>query len=88
MGSQMAQPQSKAKSLAILAPLEANTESCFSPFSSNWFIKRIAHVYNPGIYFTFTVAMVTKMVENRPKIEKLPFCSKFEAFGGIFLRKR
>ena len=36
----------------------------------------------PSFYFTFTVAMVTKNGgRNRLKIEKLPFCAKFKAFG-------
>ena len=35
-------------------PLEPKTESCFSPISSYWFIRRIAQVKNSGIYFTFT----------------------------------
>ena len=37
------------------------TESCFSPISSDKFIRRLTQVYISGIYLTLTVAMVTKM---------------------------
>ena len=40
-----------------------------------------------GFYFTFTVAMVTKKGGRiRLKIEKLPFCAKFKAFGDRFFK--
>ena len=39
-------------------------------------------MYKSGIYLTFTVAIVTKMVaKNRLKIEKLSFWTKFDALG-------
>ena len=47
----------------IWPPWEPKTESCFSPISSNWFISRMVEGYNSCIYFTFSVAMVTKMAE-------------------------
>ena len=31
--------------------------------SPNWFIRKIAEMQNSGFYFTFTVAMVTKMAD-------------------------
>ena len=34
-------------------PLEPKTESCFSPISSNWFIRRMAQVLNSGIILPF-----------------------------------
>ena len=39
--------------------LEPKTENCFSPISSDWFIRRITEVLKFGIYLNFTVAMVT-----------------------------
>ena len=42
-------------------PFEPKTENCFSPISLDWFIRRITEVQYPDFYFTFTVAMVTKM---------------------------
>ena len=47
----------------IWPPLEPKIESCFSPISTNWFIRIMVQVYNSGIYFTFSVAMVTKMAD-------------------------
>ena len=47
----------------IWPPLEQKTENFFSPFSPNWFIRRMVQVLNSGIYFTFSVAMVTKMAD-------------------------
>ena len=44
-------------------PFEPKTENCFSPISFDWFIRRIPKVECPGFYFTFTVAVVTKMVD-------------------------
>ena len=46
----------------IWPPLEPKTESCFSPIIPNGFIRRMVQVENSGIYFTFSVAMATKMV--------------------------
>ena len=41
-----------------------------------------------GFYFTFTVAMITKKGGRiRLKIEKLPFCAKFKAFGDRFFKE-
>ena len=41
---------------------------------------------NSGIYFTYTVAIVTKMAAKiRFKIEKSPFWNKFEVLGDRFL---
>ena len=38
-------------------------------------------MYTIGIYFKFTVAMVTKMADKIGiKIEKMPFLTKFKAF--------
>ena len=55
-------------------PLEPKTESCFSPISSYWFIRRIAQVLNSGIYFIFTSCYGNQNGrQNRLKIEKLPF---------------
>ena len=54
-------------------PLEPETESCFSPISSYWFIRRIAQVNKSGIYFTFTGCYgYQNGRQNRLKIEKLP----------------
>ena len=37
-------------------------------------------MYKSSIYLTFTIAMVTKMArKNSPKIEELPFWTKFKA---------
>ena len=44
-----------------LAPSGTKNESC--EISSNWFIRRMVQVYNSGIYFTSTVAMVTKKAD-------------------------
>ena len=44
-------------------PLKSKTEMCVSSISSNWFIRRIIQVQYPGFYFTFTVALVTKMAD-------------------------
>ena len=55
-------------------PLEQKTEICFSPISSYWFIRRMAQVYNSGIYFTFTGCYGNQNGrQNGLKIEKLPF---------------
>ena len=67
---------------ANLPPLEQKIESCVSLISWYWFVRKITKVLYPGPYFTFTVAMVTKKGGRiRLKIEKLPFCAKFKAFG-------
>ena len=47
----------------IWPPLEPKAESCFSPISFDWFIRRITQVYISGIYLTLSVAMVTKMAD-------------------------
>ena len=47
----------------IWPPMEPKTESCFSPISFDWFIRRITKVLKFGFYLTFTVAMVTKMAD-------------------------
>ena len=58
----------------FLPPLEPKAESCFSPISSCWFIRRIAQVNNSGIYFTFTGCYGNQNgQQNWLKIEKLPF---------------
>ena len=55
-------------------PLEPKTESCFSPISSYWCIRRIAQVLNSGIYFTFTGCYGNQNGrQNRLNIEKLSF---------------
>ena len=64
----------------IWPPLEPQTKNCFSPISSDWFVRRITEEQNSSIF-----AMVTKMArQRRLKIKKLPFWTKFKAFGDLF----
>ena len=49
----------------IWPPLDPKTDSCVSSISSNLFIKIITQVLNSGIYFIFTIAMVTKMADKK-----------------------
>ena len=70
-------------------PLEPKSESCLSPISSCWFIRRIAQVLNSGIYFTFTGCYGNQNCrQNRLKIEKLPFRPNLRLLETDFLRIR
>ena len=55
-------------------PLEPKPESCFSPISSYWFVRRKAQVKKSSIYFTFIGCYGNQNgQQNRLKIEKLSF---------------
>ena len=61
--------------------MRPKNEIRFSSIPSYWFIRTMTQVCKSDISFTFTVAMVTKnRRQNRLKIGKLPFWSKFETF--------
>ena len=61
------------------------SESCFSPISSDWFIRRITQVLNSGIYFNGCYGNKNGQ-QNKLKIEKLPFCTKFKPFGDLVFK--
>ena len=67
---------------ANLPPLKPKTESCFSPISFDWFIRRITKVLKSGVYLPFTVAIVTKMTAKMD----LPFWTKIEALRDRFIK--
>ena len=70
-------------------PLEPKTISCFSPISSDGFIRRLAQVHNSGICFTFIVAMVTKMAnQNSLKQTNCHFGPNLRLLETYFLRIR
>ena len=68
-------------------PLEPKTKKCFSPISFDWFIRRITEAKNFGIYFKFYRCYGNKNArQNRLKTEKMPFRTKFKAFGDQFFK--
>ena len=72
-----------------LPPLEPKTESYLSPISPNWFIRRMVQMYNSGIYFTFSVAMATKMADEIGlKYRNCHFEPNLRVFQTDFLRIR
>ena len=69
----------------IWPPLEPKAESCFSPFSpfsSDWFIRKIVQVSKIWHLLNFYCSYGNKNGrQNRLKLEKLPLRTKFNALG-------